>query len=71
MNQNMTTLDRRLRALLVPPRGRDRDPARPGVGRIDCAVRARRDHARDQRRRLLPALLPFGVGGRHRQPQAH
>ena len=46
MNTNMTNLDRRLRLLLIAPRGGDRDPDRPRVAGLDRPVRARRDPAR-------------------------
>jgi hypothetical protein len=63
MSKNMTILDRRLRALLIgTARGPDRSSDRPRVGRLDRAVRAGRGDARDQRRRLLPALLRIRDG---------
>jgi hypothetical protein len=54
MSKNMSTLDRRVRAALVAPVAVAMGVTdRSGIGRLDCAVRARCDHARDQRRGVL------------------
>ena len=63
MSKNMTILDRRLRGVLGRAgRARSRDPGWSCIGRLDRAVRDRRRDARDQRRRLLPAVFPRTCG---------
>jgi hypothetical protein len=63
MSKNMTILDRRVRALLIAPLAvLIAVLIGPASVRLDRAVRARRGDARDQRRRLLPALLPVRDG---------
>ena len=72
-NMNMNTLDRYVRALLVAPIaivvgiliG-------PGSAWRDRALCARRHHARDQRKRLLPAVFcSFHWSSRGRQSVTH
>jgi hypothetical protein len=58
MSKNMSTLDRCVRTALVAPVAVAIGLLiSPGLGRLDRAVRARGDHARDQRRGLLPPVF--------------